>query len=59
MCRVLLQRIPRHHLVRLTQPGDPLHLLHGKSARFVTTSRRKIVHAPMLSINHIISSELF
>lgn len=27
--RSFTARIPRHHLVRLTQPSDPLYLLHG------------------------------
>lgn len=59
MRRVLLQRIPRHHLVRLTRPGDLLYLLHGKSIRFRNHIAPQNCLRSSALVNHIFSSELF
>jgi len=59
MRRVLLQRIPRHHLVRLTLPSDPLYLLHGKSVRFRNHIAPQNCLRSSALVNHILNSELF
>lgn len=46
--------------VRLTQPGDPLHLLHGKSVHFRNRAApRKIARAPVPSLIILLAANYF